>query len=167
MDILALIISILSAVGTCVAAYFSFRANRPKIKIDISSYCCFSAEKKYSYVYVEFYNISPATETISRISLITKSGKVYHCKNITEKQDTQFLQFSNQDDFEVDTDKILLITPIVLKPYSFTFGCAIFFNSVLTDGEIAALQFERVSCFNHPITKAVFVRRNSDDEQSD
>ena len=105
MDILALIISILSAIGTCVAAYFAFRANRPKIKITVGSYCCFSLEKNYSYVYVEFYNISPATETISRISLITKSGKVYHSKNITEKQDTQFLQFANQDNFEVDTDK--------------------------------------------------------------
>jgi len=166
MDILALIISILSAIGTCVAAYFAFRANRPKIKITVGSYCCFSQEKNYSYVYVEFYNISPATETISRISLITKSGKVYHSKNITEKQDTQFLQFANQDNFEVDTDKILLITPIVLKPFSFTFGCVIFFNSVLTHGETLALQFDRVSWFKHPIIKSVIASRNFDDKQS-
>ena len=112
------------------------------------------------------YNVSPATETISRISLITKNGKVYHSKNITEKQDTQFLQFSNQDNFEVDTDKILLITPIVLKPFSFTFGCDIFFNSVLTHGETLTLQFDRVSWFKHPIIKSVIASRNFDDKQS-
>ena len=46
MEIWALVISILSAIGTCVAAYFAFRANTPKIKVNVSKVSSFSIIKR-------------------------------------------------------------------------------------------------------------------------
>lgn len=152
MEIWALVISILSAIGTCVAAYFAFRANTPKIKIEVKNVSSFSKARKYTAVFVELYNTSPVCETISDIILKTQMG-TYHCKSVLDKKDIESLQIYNELGIEVDSTRAKLSTPIILQPFSYTFGLVLFFECVPNQGETVILNFQRASTYGRKFSK--------------
>lgn len=163
MDILALIISILSAIGTCVAAYFAFRANRPKIKVNVSKKSGFSKIRRYTAVFVELYNTSPVCETISDITAKIKN-ELYHCRASNDLKDINSLMIYNQINNAVDSEKTKLSVPIILPPFSYTFGVILFFECVPTRGETVVLNFQRVSVYNRRLKKKTIADKCVDEE---
>lgn len=163
MEIWALVISILSAIGTCVAAYFAFRANTPKIKVNVSKVSSFSIIKRYTAVFVELYNTSPVCETISDITAKIENG-LYHFRASNDLKDINSLMIYNQINNVVDSEKTKLSVPIILPPFSYVFGLLIFFECVPTRGETVILNFQRVSVYNRRLKKKTIAYKCVDEE---
>lgn len=156
-------IGLLSIVIAFISVVLMYKSSRPKIKINVKSCCDFSISKKYTAVLIELYNTSSVIETISDITAKTKNG-LYHCRASTDLKDINSLMIYNQINNIVDSEKTKLSVPIILPPFSYTFGVILFFECVPTRGETVVLNFQRVSVYKRRLKKTTVANEILEDE---
>ena len=133
MEIWALVISILSAIGTCIAAYLSFRANNPKIKVVINKEnCIFTNKLNFLAFTVVFTNSAPVSGTISEI-WIKWNGKYYCSKDANETFNTSCIAAVAIGRGAEIRNPILLDAPIVMLPFDYKNATIVFPQLSSTD----------------------------------
>ncbi len=127
LDILAIGISIVSALVAAVACYFSFRSNTPKIKINLDPNAAkFSSSHKYLALSLILRNESAMAGTISKI-WTNFNSQIYYSHRQNEDLNISGLNIVGSGNGNaMDINERVFFTPITVEPFSYTNKVIIF-----------------------------------------
>lgn len=144
MEIVAIIISIFSAIGTCIATYLSFRANHPKIKISIKKdNCVFTNKLNFLAFPAVFTNSAPVSGTISEI-LIKWNGKFFFSKSINETFDTSCISAIMVGRGAKIEKPTIIDAPIIMTPFDYKNAIIVFPQLSCSDTFIDAIVYFKI-----------------------